>query len=128
MIGRLPSGYDTPLGKWFEDGEELSVGEWQKVAIARVFLRAAQIVVLDEPTSSLDARAEYRIFELFKSLAKNRTAIFISHRLSSARVADRILVLDQGRLVEQGSHAALMRKKGRYAQMFDMQARYYRKG
>jgi len=126
VLARLSKGFDTPLGKWFDQGEELSVGEWQKVALARVFVRDAPVVVLDEPTSALDARAEYRIFELFKSLAKNRTAIFISHRLSSARVADRVLVLDQGRLVEQGSHTSLMRKKGLYAKMFNLQARNYR--
>ncbi len=126
LVTRLPSGYDTPLGKWFEDGEELSVGEWQKVAIARAFLRDAQIVVLDEPTSALDAKAEFKIFQLFKSLAENKTAIFISHRLSSARIADRILVLDRGRLVEEGSHGQLMRRRGLYAQLFTMQAKYYR--
>jgi ATP-binding cassette subfamily B protein len=126
VISSLPGGYDTVLGKWFEDGEELSVGEWQKVALARAFMRDAQIIVLDEPTSALDAKAEYEVFERFRQLAAGRTAILISHRFSTVRMADRIFVLEDGRIVESGSHTELMRQGGRYAHLFEIQARNYR--
>nr|MBC8249520.1 ABC transporter ATP-binding protein [Anaerolineales bacterium] len=102
VIAGLPQGYETILGKWFKDGEELSVGEWQKVALARAFLRDAQIIVLDEPTSALDARAEYEVFKKFRQLAAGRTAILISHRFSTVRMADRIFVLEGGRIIESG--------------------------
>jgi ATP-binding cassette subfamily B protein len=126
VITGLPQGYETILGKWFEDGEELSVGEWQKVALARAFLRDAQIIVLDEPTSALDARAEYDVFKKFRQLAAGRTAILISHRFSTVRMADRIYVLEDGRIIESGSHEELVRQGGTYAHLFETQAQYYR--
>jgi ATP-binding cassette subfamily B protein len=126
VIGRLPAGYDTLLGKWFEKGEELSVGEWQKVALARAFLRDAQLVVLDEPTSALDAQAEYDLFVKFRELVAGRAAVIISHRFSTVRLADCIYVLHEGRIVEHGSHAELLRRNGIYARLFETQAQYYR--
>ena len=126
VIARLPQGYETILGKWFDDGEELSIGEWQKVALARAFLRDAQIIVLDEPTSALDAKAEYEFFEKFHQLAVGRMAILISHRLSTVRMADRIYVLDGGRIVESGTHEDLVRRNGTYALLFETQAQHYR--
>jgi ATP-binding cassette subfamily B protein len=126
VITGLPQGYETILGKWFEDGEELSVGEWQKVALARAFLRDAQIIVLDEPTSALDARAEYEVFKKFRQLTAGRTAILISHRFSTVRMADRIYVLEDGRIIESGSHDELVRLGGTYAHLFETQAQYYR--
>ncbi len=125
-ITALPHGYETILGKWFEDGEELSIGEWQKVALARAFLRDAQIVVLDEPTSSMDAKAEYSVFENFRQLAAGRTAILISHRFSTVRMADRICVLEDGGIAEAGSHEELIHRGGTYAHLFETQAQYYR--
>lgn len=126
VIAELPQGYETILGKWFEDGEELSVGEWQKVALARAFLRDAQIIVLDEPTSDLDARAEYEVFKRFRQLAAGKTVILISHRFSTVRMADRIYVLEGGRIIESGSHDELVRLGGTYAHLFETQAQYYR--
>jgi ATP-binding cassette subfamily B protein len=126
VIARLPEGYDTQLGKHFEGGAELSLGEWQKVALARAFLRDSQLVILDEPTSALDAAAEYEVFQRFARLAEGRTAILISHRLSTVRMADRIYVLDRGRLVESGTHDELMQRRAKYAQLFDLQAQAYR--
>jgi ATP-binding cassette subfamily B protein len=126
VIAGLPQGYETILGKWFEDGEELSVGEWQKVALARAFLRDAQIIVLDEPTSALDARAEYEVFKKFRQLAAGRTVILISHRFSTVRMADRIFVLEGGRIIESGAHDELVRLGGTYARLFETQAQYYR--
>lgn len=126
VVARLPQGYATILGKWFERGEELSVGEWQKVALARAFLREAQILVLDEPTSALDAQAEAEVFGKFRQLAAGRTAILVSHRFSTVRQADCIYVMEKGRIIESGDHDALVRRGGRYAQMFELQARNYR--
>jgi len=125
VIARLPKGYDTLLGKWFEDGEELSVGQWQKVALARAFLRDAQIMVLDEPTSFLDPKSEYEVFAEFRQLLKGRTAILISHRFSTVRMADHIFVLEKGRIIEQGTHDELMQLGGRYAYLFKRQAQHY---
>jgi ATP-binding cassette subfamily B protein len=126
LIRSLPRGYETVLGKWFDDGEELSVGEWQKIALARALLRDAQIVVLDEPTSAMDAAAEYEVFQRFHELAAGRTAILISHRLSTVKMADHIYVLHAGRVVESGSHSELVRKDGTYAHLFAAQASGYR--
>ncbi|MBW1981972.1 MAG: ABC transporter ATP-binding protein [Deltaproteobacteria bacterium] len=126
VISRLPLGYDTILGKWFEDGEELSIGQWQKVALARAFLRDAQIMVLDEPTSCLDVKSEYEVFRRFRQLLNGRSAILISHRFSTVRMADRIFVLENGRILESGSHQELLRLGGKYARLFNTQAEYYR--
>jgi ATP-binding cassette subfamily B protein len=126
IISRLPRGYETRLGKAFADGEELSIGEWQKIALARAFLRDAQIIVLDEPTSAMDARSEYEIFQRFRQLAEGRTAILISHRLSTVRMADCIYVLDGGRIVESGPHEELVHYGGMYARLFETQAQNYR--
>lgn len=126
VIAGLPKGYETRLGKWFEGGEELSEGQWQKIALARAFLRDAQILVLDEPTSAMDAKAEYDLFCRFRQLTENRTAILISHRFSTVRMADRIYVLSKGMILEEGSHDELMRSGGTYARMFEMQAQHYR--
>jgi ATP-binding cassette subfamily B protein len=126
VIARLPQGYQTMLGKLFEGGEELSIGEWQKIALARAFLRQSQILVLDEPTSAMDAKAEAELFERFHALAKDRMAILISHRLSTVKMVDRIYLLDQGHIVEWGTHDELMKRKGPYSELFEMQARGYR--
>jgi ATP-binding cassette subfamily B protein len=126
VIARLPDGYQTMLGKLFEGGEELSIGEWQKIALARAFLRQSQILVLDEPTSAMDAKAEAELFERFHVLSKDRMAILISHRLSTVKMVDRVYLLDQGRIVECGSHEELMAKHGPYSELFEMQARGYR--
>jgi len=126
LIARLPKGYDTVLGKWFEEGEELSIGEWQKIALARAFLRNAQIMVLDEPTSALDARTECEVFKRFRQLLDGRSAILISHRFSTVRMADRIYVFHEGRIVENGTHEELMKLGGTYAHLYERQARYYR--
>jgi ATP-binding cassette, subfamily B, bacterial len=127
FIEHLPGGYQTQLGKWFRDGQELSGGQWQKIALARAFMRTeADVLVLDEPTAAMDARAEAEIFEHFRSLARDRITILISHRFSTVRMADQIAVLEQGRIIEQGSHEALMALGGHYAQLFLLQARGYR--
>jgi ATP-binding cassette subfamily B protein len=123
---RLPEGYETMLGRQFENGAELSIGEWQKVALARAFLRETQIIVLDEPTASLDARSEAEVFARFHELSRGRTAILISHRLSTVRMVDRIFVLAGGRIVESGAHDELVERGGRYAELFELQARHYR--
>ncbi|HET9659538.1 MAG TPA: ABC transporter ATP-binding protein [Thermomicrobiales bacterium] len=125
LIESLPDRYDTVLGKWFEDGHQLSGGEWQRVALSRAFMRDAQILILDEPTSALDAEAEYDLFARIKQLAEGRMAIFISHRFSTTRRADRILVLENAKLIEQGTHAELMMLGGRYSELFNLQAESY---
>ncbi len=126
VIAGLTNGYETVLGKWFEGGEELSVGEWQKLALARAFLRDAQIIVLDEPTSAMDPKAEYEVFKKFHELTRGRTAILISHRLSTVKMADYIYVMEDGRIVESGTHDELVYRGGRYADLFETQAQYYR--
>ena len=125
-ITQLPKGYETILGKWFEEGEELSIGEWQKVALARAFFRKAQIIVLDEPTSAMDAMSEYEIFKRFHRLLEGRSAILISHRFSTVRNADRIFVFENGTIIENGSHERLIQLGGKYARLFEKQAQHYR--
>jgi ATP-binding cassette subfamily B protein len=126
VIERLPKGYDTTLGRWFDEGYQLSGGEWQKVALARAFMRDAAILVLDEPTASLDARAEYEIFARMKELSQGKMTLFISHRFSTVRLADRIFVLEGGTIKESGSHQELMLLDGTYAELFNLQAAAYR--
>ncbi len=126
LAAKLPEAYDQQLGKRFAQGVELSGGEWQKVALARAYMRDAQLLILDEPTSALDARAEYNVFEHFAELTKGKSAVLISHRFSTVRMADRILVLEKGELVEIGSHQELIKKDGRYAELFNLQAMGYR--
>lgn len=125
LIRHLPQGYDTILGRLFQDGQELSFGEWQKVALARSFLRDSRVIVLDEPTSSLDALAEAELFQQFRQLVKGRSAILISHRFSTVRMADSIYVLDQGRIIEHGTHPELLRRNGHYARLYRAQAAHY---
>jgi ATP-binding cassette subfamily B protein len=126
VISQLANRYDTVLGKSFDGGQELSAGEWQKIAIARAFLHDGEIIVLDEPSSSLDAQAEYEIFERFHQLMKGKTAILISHRLSTVKMVDRIYVLKHGRIAESGTHKELMKESRIYAGMFETQAQRYR--
>jgi ATP-binding cassette subfamily B protein len=127
FVETLPAGYHTQLGKWFKDGRELSGGQWQKIALSRAFMRHdADILVLDEPTAAMDAAAEAEVFEHFRSLMGNRVAIVISHRFSTVRMADQIVVLDEGHIVERGNHDSLMKEDGIYAKLFTLQARGYR--
>ena len=127
FIDMLPAGYQTQLGKWFKDGRELSGGQWQKIALSRAFMRSrADILVLDEPTAAMDAQAEAEVFEHFRQLARERITILISHRFSTVRMADQIVVLNNGHIIERGSHEELMQLHGRYAQLFTLQARGYR--
>jgi ATP-binding cassette subfamily B protein len=126
VIGRLAHGYDQMIGKRFKNGVELSGGEWQKIAIARAYMREAEVLILDEPTAALDARAEFEVFQRFKELSKGKTAVLISHRFSSVRMADRILVLADGRVEAQGTHEELVAQQGRYAELFELQAAGYR--
>jgi len=126
MVQKLPDKYEQALGKRFNQGVELSGGEWQKIALARAYMKDAQLLILDEPTSALDARAEYEVFERFAELTKDKTAVLISHRFSTVRMADRILVLNKGEILEEGSHEELLERKGRYAELFHLQAKGYR--
>ena len=126
VIERLPAGYDQVIGKRFRTGVELSGGEWQKVAIARAYMRDAQLLILDEPTAALDARSEFQVFQRFKELSEGKTAVLISHRFSSVRMADRILVLADGQVEAMGTHEELLAQRGRYAELFELQAAGYR--
>jgi len=126
VIRKLPDGYDQVLGKRFRTGIDISGGEWQKVAIARAYMRDAQLLILDEPTAALDARAEFEVFKRFKELSEGRTAVLISHRFSSVRMADRIVVLKDGAVDSVGTHAELLALRGRYAELFELQAAGYR--
>jgi ATP-binding cassette subfamily B protein len=126
IIKTLPHGFDQMLGKRFEDGTDLSGGEWQKFALARAYLRDAGILILDEPTAALDAMAEYEVFNRFAELTKGKIAVLISHRLSTVRMADRIVVLKDGEIHEEGTHHELIANGGRYASMFELQAASYR--
>jgi ATP-binding cassette subfamily B protein len=126
LLPRLPGGYGQMLGRRFEEGVDLSGGEWQKVALARAYMRDAQLLILDEPTAALDARAEFEVFERFAALMQGRMAVVISHRFSTVRMADRIVVLQHGRVLEEGTHEALVGTGGLYAELFAMQAAGYR--
>ncbi|RNI32761.1 ABC transporter ATP-binding protein [Hanamia caeni] len=126
LAERLPDKYDQALGRRFNNGVELSGGEWQKIAIARAYMKDAQLLILDEPTSALDARAEYSVFQRFAELTKGKTAVLISHRFSTVRMADRIIVLDKGQIIEMGSHEELIKKNGHYAELFMLQAKGYK--
>jgi ATP-binding cassette subfamily B protein len=126
VIEKLPAGYDQIIGKRFRTGVDLSGGEWQKVAIARAYMRDAQVLILDEPTAALDARSEFEVFQRFKELSEGKTAVLISHRFSSVRMADRILVLADGKVESMGTHEELLARGGRYAELFELQAAGYR--
>jgi ATP-binding cassette subfamily B protein len=126
FIQKLPRGYETVLGHEFEDQGELSQGEWQKVALARAFLRQAQLIILDEPTSWMDARAEYEVFKSFRKMFIDRMILLISHRFSTVRLADYIYVLEGGKIIEGCTHNDLIHRGGKYAQLFEMQASSYR--
>ena len=126
VVNALPQGYDQMLGRRFEGGVDLSGGQWQKIGLARAYMRDAQVLILDEPTATLDARAEYEVFVRFADLTRGRMAVLISHRFSTVRMADRILVLEHGRILEEGSHEQLIAMQGRYAELFELQAAGYR--
>ena len=126
VIEQLPEEYNTMLGKWFDKGQQLSGGEWQKIALARAFMRDAQLLILDEPTSSLDPQAEYDVFTRFRELTEGKSAVFISHRFSTVRLANRIIVLENGTVLEEGTHEQLLARNGRYAELFSLQAEAYR--
>lgn len=122
----MPEGFQTTLGKWFEGGHQLSGGEWQKIALARAFMRDAQLLILDEPTAALDAQSEHELFSKIKELTTGRMTLYISHRFSTARMADRIFLLESGHLKEAGTHDELMQLNGQYAELFQIQAASYR--
>ncbi len=125
VIARLPDGYDQRIGRWFRHGTNLSGGEWQKIALARAYMRDAELLILDEPTAALDARAEHQIFSRFVELTREKCAVLISHRFSTVRMADRILVLHMGKLLEDGPHEQLLKEQGHYAELFQLQASGY---
>ncbi len=126
VVSRLQAGYEQMLGRRFNGGVELSGGEWQKVALARAYLRDAQVLILDEPTASLDARAEFEVFQRFSELTRGKMSVLISHRFSTVRMADRILVLEGGQIIEQGTHEALVARRGTYSELFELQAAAYK--
>ena len=127
FIKDLPDAYRTQLGTWFKDGKELSGGQWQKVALSRAFMRnKADILILDEPTAAIDAKAEAEIFFHFRDLTDDKISIIISHRFSTVRMADHIIVLEKGEVTEEGSHAELIARKGQYSNLFELQAKGYR--
>ncbi|HIB46387.1 MAG TPA: ABC transporter ATP-binding protein, partial [Candidatus Lambdaproteobacteria bacterium] len=126
VIEKLPDGYQQMIGRWFKQGTNLSGGEWQKIAIARAYMRDAQLLILDEPTASLDARAEHEVFRRFVELTYDKCAVLISHRFSTVRMADRIVVLHEGKLLELGTHEELLASGGHYSELFEMQAEGYR--
>ena len=125
LAEKLPNNYEQWLGRRFNDGVELSGGEWQKVALARAYMKDAQVLILDEPTAALDARAEYEVFQRFAQMTKGKSAVLISHRFSTARLADKIIVLEKGAILEIGTHEELLTEEGRYAELFQLQARGY---
>ncbi len=127
FIERLPDGFTTQLGRWFKSGQELSGGQWQKIALSRAFMRnSADILVLDEPTSAIDSQAEYEIFDRFRNLTKDKMVVLISHRFSTVRMADKIVVIEQGEVLETGTHEELLQANGRYATLFSLQAQGYK--
>jgi len=126
VIRKLPKSYEQVLGRRFEGGVDLSGGEWQKIALARAYLREAQLLILDEPTAALDAKSEYEVFQRFAELTQGKMALLISHRFSTVKMADRIVVLENGQIAEQGDHQQLLQRGGRYAEMFELQAASYR--
>ena len=126
LISRLAGRYDQMLGRRFDSGVDLSIGQWQKISLARAYMRDAQVLILDEPTASLDARAEFEVYQRFVDLTAGKMAVVISHRFSTVRMADRILVLEQGSIHEQGSHSQLVAKGGKYSELFELQAAGYR--
>jgi len=125
-LKKLPKAYDTNLGRLFEDSQELSVGEWQRLALARAFYRDAPVIILDEPTSSMDAKTEYEIFQKFHELTRDKTSIIISHRFSTVRMADYIFVMKDKSIAEAGTHEELINLNGLYARLFELQASSYR--
>jgi ABC-type multidrug transport system fused ATPase/permease subunit len=127
LINNLPNSYDTPIGNLFDDSRELSWGEWQKIALARALFRDAPVLILDEPSSSLDADTEYDIFSRFREIVKGRTSLLISHRFTNVSLADRIIVLDKGVITETGTHDELMKKGGTYFSMFSKQSSRFKK-
>ena len=125
VIDQLPERYDQFLGKRFKNGVDLSGGQWQKIALGRAYMRDAQLLILDEPTAALDARSEHEVFLRFSELIEGKSAVLISHRFSTVRMADRILFLEQGQLLELGSHQELLAQNGKYAELFHLQAKGY---
>ena len=128
FVGDLPEGYDNMLGRWFEGGRQLSGGQWQRLALARLYFRGGSVLIFDEPTSALDADAEYEVIETLRQQARGRIAVIVSHRFSTVRMAERIVVLEGGVITEQGTHEELLEVAGTYARMFNRQARGYLQG